>query len=336
MSTPQLRWSAVKDCPRKAVYDATGAPARERSDREERILYRGRSLGRDYGDFLAARDGAENILREVKVEWELGVGHIDLVHVPTQTAIEVLSSAFAGDAQIQSKLLQLVGYMEHYPAAKAGLLVVLNPSDFSEERFPVARGTDAYQALVDEMRNRIHEVERWRDESVLPERVCRKPADAIGHFCLHADHCFTGWEAPDPDAELAGERAIAAASRASALKAAENEAGEIYKLAKEARQAAEHALDDLIPVGGRYAVGPYTVVRTDVVKRPTLDFRKAELAGVLNLEVLSEFMKPGAAYSTWKVTGTELPPPASSDHDFGDEAPWTEADLQDFPASEAA
>lgn len=321
VAAPMLRWSSVKDCPRKAVYGATGAPARDRSDREERILYRGRSLGRDYGDFLASRDGADNVLREVQVEWEMGVGHIDLFHVPTATAIEVLSSAHASDQMIRSKLLQLVGYMEHYPAAAGGLLVVLNPSDFSEERFPVARGTDAYQALVDDMRDRVAQLETWRDTGELPARECRKPSDSIGLFCLHADHCFEGWEQPPPDAVLDGEAAIAVATQVAALKTSEREAKEAYEARVDARKEAEDDLAEYIGAGGTYLVGPWTVVRTDVHRRPTLDVRKAELAGVLNVDALAEFMKAGAEYSTWKVTRSEFPAPGEAP-DFGEEAPF--------------
>src|SRR4051812_29011253 len=110
--TASFRWSSVRDCARKAVYEATDAPHRDRTEHEERILWRGKSLGRDYMLFLANKYGADQILTEVPVRWPFGTGHIDGVVIPTRTAIEVLSSAHASDAMIQSKLLQLVGYME--------------------------------------------------------------------------------------------------------------------------------------------------------------------------------------------------------------------------------
>ena len=150
MADPMLRWSSVRACPRKAVYEATGAPARERTDREERILFRGKSIGRDYASFLTARYGADAIEAERKVVWPLGIGHIDIYLKQTKTAIEVLSSAHATDAMIHSKLLQVVGYMEHDPEVDNGMLVVLNPSDFFEDRYPVNKDTDAYRELAAE------------------------------------------------------------------------------------------------------------------------------------------------------------------------------------------
>lgn len=312
-----MRWSSVRVCPRKAVYESLDAPARERSDREIRILYRGRSLGRDYADFLAARDGEDAIAREVKVDWPLGVGHIDVFHKPTGTVIEVLSSAFANDEMIRSKCLQAVGYMEHYPPAKAGLLVVLNPSDFSEERFPIAKGTDAYQALVDEMRDRIRQLEEWRDDGTLPVRVCRRPADAIGRFCLHAEHCFEDWQPPQLE-ELQSQEAVELAQAWLAVKARERDAGETVAAAKAERAGIEAQLADLVTEHGKVYVGPFTVTRSDRTKRGALDVTKAELAGVLSRELVAEFFKPDSRYTVWAVEGTGHDIPVDADLDFGD------------------
>lgn len=99
VETPVLRWSSVRDCPRKAVYEAAGAPHRDRTLKEERQLARGRSVGRDYivavaseskrtvlvasgPDFMlpyprlrAESEDTADILAELPVRWELGVGH---------------------------------------------------------------------------------------------------------------------------------------------------------------------------------------------------------------------------------------------------------------------
>jgi hypothetical protein len=319
VATRPLRWSSVRVCPRKAVYEAEDAPARERSDRENRILYRGRSLGRDYADFLAARDGEDSIEREVKVTWPLGTGHIDVFHKPTGTVIEVLSSAFANDQMIHSKLLQAVGYMEHHAPTKAGLLVVLNPSDFSEERFPIAMGTDAYQALVDEMRDRIDQLERWRDEGQLPDRVCRRPSEAIGRFCLHAEHCFMDWQPPELE-ELQSVEAVELAQAWLSVKAREREANETAAAAKAERADVEAQLDDLGIEHGKVAVGPFTVTRSDRTRHGSLDVTKAEIAGVLNREMVAEFFKPDSHFTVWTIeaTGHDIP---VGDRDFG-EAPF--------------
>lgn len=315
------RASSLKECPRKVIYEVTEAPARERSDRELRILWRGRSLGRDYCDFLAARDGEDAIEREVKVPWGDGaVGHIDAFHKPTSTAIEVLSSAHASDAMIRSKLLQLTLYMEHYPLAKAGLLVILNPADFSEERFPVAKDTDAYAALVEEMRDRIHQVEEWRDHGTLPARVCTRPSEAIGRFCLHAEHCFEDWQPPELDRVDDHETYELAQSWLSA-KAQERGAAEEAAAAKARRVQYEERLAEKITEHGKVAVGHFTVTRSDRTRAGALDVKKAELAGVFSREVFAEFFKPDAHFTVWTVeaTGADIP---VGDVDYGDEAPF--------------
>lgn len=310
---PLLRWSSVKDCPRKATYEAERAPARERTDREERILFRGRRLGRDYADMLDAKypGGVE---REVKVEWPLGVGHIDIVLTPTKTAIEVLSSAHASEPMIHSKLLQLVGYMEHYPPVENGCLIVLNPADYSEDRYPVSKQSGAYESLAEEMRGRIATLERWRDFGDTPDRVCRKPSEAIGRWCLHAEHCFDGWEPPDLPT-LSSPEVLEAAANVANLKLAEQVGRKLLAADEALRKEAEARLASLLEgQPAKVQVGPYAITRTDTRRQPTLDWRKAELAGVLNVEALAEYMKPGAAYTTWSIQRTEA---RDDDIDYG-------------------
>lgn len=295
---PLLRASSVRDCPRKAVYEATGAPARERYDSEERILFRGRRIGRDYGDLLAEKYGETALERERKIVWALGVGHADLYLKQTRTIIEVLSSAFASTQMVDSKLLQLVLYIEHDPEADNGVLVIVNPSDFGEDRIIVSPRSDKYQALVEEMQARLAELTEWDATGKLPDRVCRKPADARSHFCLHADHCFEGWEPPEPP-DLDGEAAELAAAwvdakereRAGSLAAAE---------AAATRKELEQQLAELAPVGVSQA-GPFAVVRTHVARRPTFQWERAELAGVFSPEAYLGYFKAGSEYDTWKI-----------------------------------
>lgn len=320
VATKGMRWSSTRVCARKAVYEAEGAPARERSDREHRILYRGRSLGRDYADFLAARDGQDAVEREVKVEWEFGVGHIDVFHIPTSTAIEVLSSAHASSDMVTSKLLQLVGYMEHYPRAAAGLLAVLDPSDFTEERFPVARGTDAYSGLVEQMHDRIVQLREWRDAGVTPARVCVKPSEAIGRFCLHAAHCFDGWE-PEPLERLDDHETLDLAMSWLSAKAREREAAAAVDEAKAERETIQERLAARIDEPGKVLVGPLVVTRSDRVRQGTLDVRKAETAGVPVRDSLAEFFKPDSSYTVWTVQGSGSLPGDTADVDYG-EAPF--------------
>lgn len=302
--TQTLRWSSVRDCPRKAVYEATNAPHRERSEREERILWRGKSIGRDYAAFLANKYGAENVLTEVAVKWPLGVGHMDIYLVPTRTAIEVLSSAHASEQMIQSKLLQLVGYIEHAPALDidAGALVVIDPSDLTEEVFPVAKTSRQYKTLVDEMRARVEAVQAWAEHGALPMRVCDKPADARSHFCQYAQHCFDDappWEPPTLEQIVAAPHVLEAVETLRNVKQERKVIGQRDKQLEQQQKDAQTLLDEL-PVG-KVQVGRYEVSRSHVQRKPTFAWEKAETAGVFEPGLYGDFFKPGAAYDTWDV-----------------------------------
>ena len=353
--SPLLRWSSVRDCPRKAVLEATGAPARDRTDAEERWLYRGKSIGRDYIVWLAAKYGkvyvasGDNwwvpphlradtadkaaILAELPIEWELGVGHMDGYLKETSTALEFLSSAHASDAMIRSKLLQLTGYARHYPPATNACLIVLDPSSLQEDRYPVAFDTEAFRHLLEECEERIEQVMAWNATGGLPPRVCGKPGDAWGHFCRVAETCFEGWEAPEPVALTQDPEAVHVATLLHAAKQEERAAKATLAEAETYRKKLENELADQPAMGLALGalkegvrVGPFHVKRTYVQRSPSLDVKKARLAGAINDEALAEYMKPGAAYWTTTIERVELDarPPAEG---FGDEAPWTDDDL---------
>lgn len=315
---PPLRWSSVRNCARKAVYEATGAPARERSRQEEGYLWRGRQLGRDFVIVLASeekrkgkpwrifvasgdpdewpaawttrnRDEAAFIAEEA-VEWELGVMHPDVIVVETSTVVEVLSSAHASDEMVKSKMLQLVGQIEH-TGAKGGAVVVVNPSNPLEyEIFPIARSSDTYGELVDEMRKRIAAVQHWSETGEIPDRVCSKPSEARGHFCQHAEHCFTGWTPPDPDEVLTSEEAIAAATATYLAKKDERELKVSYDAAVSTRKELEARLSDVVELaqlGGapkKLQIGPIEINRIEVKDHAEVALKKARDAGAWTKE----------------------------------------------------
>jgi hypothetical protein len=324
VTAPMLRWSSVRACPRKAVYEWENAPARERTDREERILFRGKSIGRDYASFLVARYGADAIEAERKVEWALGIGHIDIYVKETKTAIEVLSSAHATDAMVQSKLLQLTGYMEHDPDVDNGALVVLNPSDFTEDRYLVNKDSDAYAELVAEMNDRIAQVLAWNETGETPARVCSKPSDAWGQFCLHADHCFEGWQPPEEADVVADPRVRELAIELYLAKRAETEAKKLVGEAEEKRKAVQEQLAEHLEPG-EYEIGSLTVKRRVTNRAASVNAKKARLA-IPGWDALVEpYLTPGATYSTWVIDRNGDAPLTV---DFGDEAPWSEEDLK--------
>lgn len=303
MATPQLRWSSARSCPRKAVYQATGAPAREATDREQRILWRGRSLGREYANFLRTRyPGRNQIFTELKIDWPYGTGHADIYVRPARTTIEVLSSANASAEMVRSKMLQLVCYMTHAPSrfpVNSGAVVVLDPNDFTDEIFPLAKTSSVYRDLVEEMHERFNELQAWADQGTLPARVCTKPSDARKHFCRLADHCFQDWQPPELDI-VDDPVAVEAAERLYEVRTRERAAKEELSLVESERKEVEQRLADLIPAG-KHQVGDLEISRTHVDRSPSFDWRKAQAAGVFDEEVYAEFFKPGASYDLFRV-----------------------------------
>lgn len=330
---PMLRASSLRDCPRKAVYEATGAPARDRSLKEERQLFRGKSVGRDWlisyaheskqsirvesgPDYwvppkLRCETDDADILAELPIKWSLGVGHADAFETSTGKVIEVLSSAHAGQDMIHSKLLQVVLYMEHLDAARSGALVIVDPASLDDDVLPIATTSKTYAGLVEEVRERIAQVQAWAGEGRLPARVCAKPSDSIGRFCRFAAHCFEGWE-PPALALLDDADADQLASRWYALKEQERGAGKVAKDFEKERKQVEAELDGRVPAG-THQVGGWAVTRTDVQMSPKVDLRKAELAG-FPVESLVEFLKPGSSFSRWNVAPVEGEPAL----DFGE------------------
>lgn len=308
-----LRWSSVRDCPRKAVYEATGAPARERSVREERILWRGKTIGRDYADMVAAQLGEDAIERERKVAWPLGTGHIDVFVKETRTVIEVLSTAHAGGAYAHSKLVQAVGYAVYDPEATNVCLVVLNPSDYSEERVIVTEGSAQWVELAAEVERRVAEVLEWRDNGTVPARVCGKPADARGHFCDHGAHCFEGWE-PAQIAQITDPDVVDAAGRVFSAKEREREIKSALKLVEEERKTAEAALADHVEAG-KVQVGGFQVTRSPR-RRESFKLALAREDSRFVPELLAEFTSE-SEFTVWDVKRE-----GAGDVDYGEEAPF--------------
>lgn len=338
-----FRASSLRDCPRKAVYEATGAPARDRTPREERFLYRGKSIGRDYVIFLASSNGWKvwvdsgpdywvppdlraatageaGIVAEKKVAWGYGTGHADAYITSTRTVVECLSSASASDAMVRSKLLQAVLYTEHDSDATNCRLVVIDPSDFSEEQVVLDPRSRQYAALVDEMKERVETLALWHDTGVLPDRVCGKPNEAIGHFCQHAAHCFDGWEPPELDVVECDETLAATLADFDRAKRARADLAKQEKQLKAEQDAAQEILEGLdLPVG-TVRLGPFQVTRTFTQRKPTFQWEKAEMAGVFEPGLYDDFFKPGSSYSTFK---TERVDPSGDE--FG-EVPWEDGE----------
>lgn len=315
------------------MFEATDAPARERSDRERRILFRGRELEDSYARMLAAEHGIKvvrhgepgwrqaRIVRQYRVPWPLGIGHADIFLRDTQSFVEVLSSAHADTGRRRTKLMQAVGYREHAKDVASGpvALVILDPADFSEERIVVSPDSTLYEELREEMEERVRQVLAWRDEGTLPERVCGKPADAIGHFCLHAGHCFDGWE-PEPLAEPADVAAVTEiAKQWLDAKRQEDQFKELAKPFYNERKTLEAQLADLIEPG-TWQAGQFEVTRSHVV-RNSFQLGRAELDSRFPDELLAEFTKT-SEHDRFAIAPTAAGSSDAAPEDFGEEPPF--------------
>lgn len=330
--TPMLRWSSVRDCPRKAVLEATTEPDRDWSREEKGYMLRGKSIGRDFILMLAAGNQAnhENALiyvdsgpdrwvpeglltksrdtaafvAELRVPWEMGVGHADCFVAQHGTVIEVLSSAHSDLAH--SKLLQGVGYARELPEAKAVCLAIVNPSNMTEERVIVVRDSDQWKFLAEEVDERIAEVIAWRDTREWPDRVCAKPGDAWGHFCRHAVTCFAGWEAPETpvyDGDM--EQAQMLAIQLAHVKAKRREIAQSDKLLEGEQKAIQSEFAKVFDYG-KQIVGGFAVKRS---ARSTTSFKLALAAqdSRLSSDLLAEFssVTPWDAWDIEQVGAVE-------------------------------
>lgn len=279
-------------------------------------MARGKIVAAIYANDLKKRLGAENVLTEVEVHWPLGTGHMD-IQVGSE-ALEIVSSRNPAGSYVDSKLRQLVIYMEWGEGVDTGRLVIVDPDLFDEDIIRLDKSSDLYARLLDEIHERIRQVEEWRAGGPLPDRVCAKPSEARQHFCPFAEHCFDGWE-PDPIETIDSPTAREVAARWWQRKQAEKGARAMLTAAETERKQAEDELAQLIPVGA-WQVGPLKVTRTHVQRGPTVDLRKVMAAG---FPLPDEFLKPGAAYETWKMERTSDEPVLTAD-DFGsdDDIPY--------------
>lgn len=346
VTKPQLRWSSTRNCPRLAVYEVTELPERDWTLSEERIMWRGQGVGHDFavrlavstmeagGNGLVWLDSAPDPYRrwpdhllatsreyagfvvERKVPWLGGVGHVDVYATETDTVIEVLSSRYP--TQAHSKLLQAIGYGLNIPECKAVCLVIVDPSDLSEERVIVTRGSDEWQMLATEAYARLDQINRWQETGAMPGRVCSKPSEARGHWCRYSTVCFEGWE-PEPLAALDDPTVRELAVRLAHAKTKEREVKATLKVIEDERKQIQESLAEVVEPGV-WQSGAVKLTRSDRHK----DSFKLTLAredSRLPADLLAEFTSR-AEFSVWDATIVADESNADFGVDFGDEAPW--------------
>lgn len=321
-ATPQLRWSSVRDCGRKAVLEATGAPARERTLQEERTLYRGRSVGHDFvvalanenrwkiwvgsgpynwvpREMRADSEDTADVIAELKIAWALGTGHCDLYIRETDTVLEVLSSQHASADMIRSKLVQARGYAEGIDASSL-VLAIVDPSTLVEERIVVTQTSANWTDLLDEVHERVDQVLDWNETGKIPVRVCGKPSEARGHFCLHAEYCFDGFQ-PDVAGDVESEEAQQLAIRLAHVKAKRREISSSDKVLEAEQKEIQGELGELVPTG-EWQVGGYLVKRSDR-SRSSFKLALAQQDSRIPGDLLDEFTST-STYQVWDVEKT--------------------------------
>lgn len=327
MTAPhRLRWSTARDCPRKAVYEATAAPHRERTHREDRILWRGRGVGHEYviaiahesrrtvhvctgpdfmlpyPDLRATSREAAGILAEMPVEWELGVGHADAYIVEAETILEVVSTLSPTDTLIHSKLVQGGAYAKWH-GAKAVCVAIVNPSTLEDDRVVVVEGTDEWDGLMQDVDEIVRQLHEWKTAGDMPGRVCLQPGDAWGHFCTFAVHCFADEPAWSPEtvADLDSPEALRLAIELGHVKTLRRELARQDANFEHEQKEIQRALADHVPEGKWTVAGGYEVKRSTRSGRQTFDYVRAGRDGRLPDSLLAEFTKTGGSFEVWDV-----------------------------------
>lgn len=332
----RTRWSAAAKCPRQCAYGLLGAEPAEPDERTKRLWRRGRQLGADLANDFAAKYGEENVVREKAVAWPdtglpLGELHTDVFIKPEKMAVEVKSSTSPASI-LDDAITQLGGEIRWDPEAEVGALAIVDPTGWRDvELIPVF--------LTDELQERVEsiaaQVVTAANGGPLPERVCQKPADGRGRFCPFIDICFKDWQAPDPldlDSDVA--------QLAVELKQAQDEERQVKALVAEKeerrKELAKQLVEwDLVP-GMDYVGSGVKVRRTHVNDSPRFSFSKAEKAGMFQTPIwtpehealISPFVSFSGGHDRWSVTvlsESEAPKVAGA---FGDEAPWSDEDLE--------
>jgi hypothetical protein len=275
---------------------------------------------------LAPEFGADNLIRQKAVAWphnDLPIGelHTDVFVISEGMPIEIKSHADGG--LVESDFVQLEGQLHFDPdAGEVGTLIVVD-RDLHREAIPV-KLTDEGRERVEDLAASVIEAGRT---GVLPERTCAHPGEGIGRRCPFIDQCFAGWERPDP-VNLDGDRA-ALLAEAFRLKTRRAQLKEPYdEVDSEYRAVCAELSEQPIPPGLELRGGGVKAKRTNIADRESFSLKDARRAGIWTAghdELFGPFVKLAGGHTRWSFSRDESAPLLAED--FGDEAPWSDADL---------
>lgn len=278
---------------------------------------------------LVPEFGFDNIIRQKAVEWPrangslpIGELHGDAFVVSEGMPVEIKSRA--DGEPIDSDFTQLAGAIHFDPdAGDVGTLIVVD-RNLGRQMIPVKLTPER----VEEVETIAHDVVEAGKTGELPARVCSHPGEGIGRFCPFIAQCFAGWVAPAPQ-EVATDQAelLAAAFRLQEqIRVTKAPVGPL----EDELKTIKAALTDLpVAAGVELRGGGVLAKRADIADRESMSLTEARKAGIFTPadEVrFGPFIKQVGGHSRWTLKRDQAAPLLAED--FGDDAPWTDEDLE--------
>lgn len=288
------RWSTAVRCARAAVYQGTGAPRAEPSQKMLGYFLRGDVFGKYAARELVIpyyRAQGRRPKAEAEVPWPpedpIAICHPDIIVPHEKRVIEVYSNT--GLEVLHHKCLQGAGCALALGYREVEVLVIdPNTSEY------ITRPVDL-DALEPEVRQLWDAVYAGVVFGQVPERVCRTPWDSMAFGCPFVAHCFQDWEEP-PGPTLKDINAVAAlASVRNRLSEARKD---VERLAEEERLQRER-----LPIEPDvwHLAGNVEVKRQIRKGRRTLSLSDMKAAGVELPPHVQEWIKEGDPYEVWYI-----------------------------------
>lgn len=329
------RWSMAARCARMAAFGLFGEQPVDPSD-ETRLQWARGKMDETWWieNVLEPRVGRENIVREKPVPWPAGGLPIGELHtdafVVTEKRPYEIKSHFSGEP-METDFVQLCGQMHFDPDCEDdfGVLVTID-RDLHWEALPVMLTAER----VEQVEAIAAEIVAAGQSGELPERVCQRPSDGRSRLCPFVAKCFAGREPPDA-LDLDGETAQLALE-AHQLDMARKQLKPAYDLAEAAYKEKVKLLNGRPIVAGVPAHGDgVSVKKTLYGAHEEFSLKKARLAGLWTAahdELFGPFMKLVGEHFRYSIdVVAPAAPAAAAVEDFGDEAPWTDDDLDGEP-----
>jgi hypothetical protein len=248
------------------------------------------------------------VIPEKPVPWPAGVLHPDVFVTPERLTVEVKSSA-SPQSVIDDALLQLAGQVHYDPDSEHGLLEVVSPIDLSVvEAVPLILN-DEWVERIEAVAEAVVRAGATRGAE-LPDRVCGKPSDGIGHFCPFVYHCFADWQPPTVEELEVDQDVVAMVARLWEIKRERKALGETDRPLEAEAKEIQAQLDDTLAVG-TYKVGPFAV-KVGARSRESFSLKKA--AGSVPSTILDQF----TSVSRWRQYDVEKVEAGPVPHEFGE------------------